>query len=125
MKPAKDNFITGRLKGAKYAFKGACILLKTESSIQAQFTIAIGLTFAGLYFNISTTEWIFQILAIGLVMSIEGINTAIEEIADFIHPELHPKIGLIKDIAAGAVFIAAIAGSIVGLIIYVPKIIAL
>ena len=63
-----------------------------------------------------------QILAISLVMSMEGINTAIEEIANFIHPERHDKIGLIKDIAAGAVFIASVFACIVGLIIYLPKI---
>ena len=55
-------------------------------------------------------------------MSIEGLNTAIEEIANFIHPEYHDKIGYIKDVAAGAVFIAAIFASVIGLIIYLPKI---
>jgi diacylglycerol kinase (ATP) len=63
-----------------------------------------------------------QVLAIGIVMSIEGLNTAIEEIADFIHPEQHNKIGFIKDIAAGAVFIASVSAIIAGLIIYIPKI---
>ena len=77
------------MKGAKYACKGALILLRTEASIQVQFTIAILLTIAGFYFEISSTEWMFQILSIGLIMSIEGLNTAIEEIADFIHPEFH------------------------------------
>jgi diacylglycerol kinase (ATP) len=125
MKPIQENFITNRINGAKYAIKGAFILLKTESSIQAQFSIAILLTCAGFYFNISTTEWMFQILAIGIVMSIEGLNTAVEEIADFIHPDFNHKIGLIKDIAAGAVFIAALAGLILGMVIYVPKIMAL
>lgn len=80
------------------------------------------LTIAGFYFNISKTEWLAQILAIGLVISIEGVNTAIEEVANFIHPEFHSKIGFIKDIAAGAVFIAAFFASIVGLIIYLPKV---
>ena len=63
-----------------------------------------------------------QIAVIALIMTIEGINTAIEEIADFVHPEYHEKIGLIKDISAGAVFIFAIAAVIIGLIIYIPKI---
>jgi len=112
------------MKGAKYALKGAFILLRTEASIQVQFAIATILTIAGFYYKISATEWMFQIFSIGLIMSIEGLNTAIEEIADFIHPEFHNKIGLIKDIAAGAVFIAAIAAITVGLIIYIPKIIA-
>jgi len=125
MTKQKDSFILGRMKGAKYALKGALILLRTEASVQVQFTIATLLTIAGFFFKISTTEWMFQVFSIGLIMSIEGLNTAVEEIADFIHPEFHNKIGLIKDIAAGAVFISAIAATIIGLIIYIPKIIAL
>lgn len=118
----KESFFINRLKSVGYAFKGAILLLKTEASIKIQFVIAILVTVAGFYYNISSTEWILQLLAIGLVMSIEGVNTAIEEIADFMHPEQHEKIGLIKDIAAGAVFIASIFASIIGLIIYIPKI---
>ncbi|WP_298494005.1 diacylglycerol kinase family protein [uncultured Algibacter sp.] len=120
--PKKESFLINRLKSVGYAFKGAVLLLKTEASIKIQFFIALIVTAAGFYFNISTIEWIVQILAIGLVMSVEGINTAIEEIANFIHPERHYKIGLIKDIAAGAVFIASVFASIIGLIIYLPKI---
>lgn len=97
------------------------ILLKTEASIQIQFFIAIVVTIAGFYFNISSTEWIMQSFAIGMVMSIEGVNTAIEAIADFVQPEYNKKIGVIKDIAAGAVFIAAIAATSIGLLIYIPK----
>ena len=58
---------------------------------------------------------------IGLVMSIEGMNTAVEYIANFIHPEYHEKIGLIKDVAAGAVFIASVIAVIVAGLIYLPK----
>jgi diacylglycerol kinase (ATP) len=65
---------------------------------------------------------LFQTLAIGLVMSVEGLNTAIEKIADFIHPDYHERIGFIKDIAAGAVFFAGITAIVIGLIIYVPYI---
>ena len=66
-------------------------------------------------------EWLFQTLAIGLVLSIEGLNTAVEKVADFIHPEYHTKIGFIKDIAAGAVFFAAMTAIAIGLMIYLPK----
>ncbi len=118
----KDPFIINRLKSIGYAFKGMLFLLKTEASIKIQFCIAIIVTIAGLYYNISNTEWIMQCFAIGLVMSIEGVNTAIEAIADFVHPEYHQKIGIIKDVAAGAVFIAALAASTIGLFIYIPKI---
>lgn len=117
----KEPFIINRLKSVGFAFKGMLILIKTESSIKIQVAIAIITTITGFYFEISTTEWLFQIAMIGLVMSIEGVNTAVEYIADFIHPDHHPKIGLIKDVAAGAVFIAAVVASIVGCIIYIPK----
>ena len=119
--PKKESFLVNRLKSVGYAFNGALLLLKTEASIKIQLAIALIVTVAGFYYNISTTEWIVQLLAIALVMSLEGVNTAIEEIADFIHPERHEKIGLIKDIAAGAVFIASVFSSIIGLIIYLPK----
>ena len=118
----KDNFIINRLKSVGYAFKGAIFLLKTEASIKIQFVIALIMTIAGFYYNISTTEWIIQILAIGLIISIEALNTAIEKISDFIHPEQHSKIGFIKDVAAGAVFIASISAIIIGFIIYYPKV---
>ncbi len=118
----KDSFIFNRIKSVKYAFKGAYLLITTEASIKVQFFIGVIMTVLGFYYKISTTEWVIQILTIALIMSIEGINTAIEEIADFIHPEYHKKIGLIKDIAAGAVFIFAIASIIIGCIIYIPKV---
>jgi len=118
----KESFLVNRLKSIGYAFKGAVLLLKTEASIKIQFGIAVVLTFVGFYYEISLTEWIIQLLCIGIVMSIEGVNTAIEEIADFMHPEHHEKIGFIKDIAAGAVFIASIFAIIIGFIIYLPKI---
>lgn len=117
----KNSFLYKRMKGVGYAFKGAFMLLKYEASIQAQAFIAIVVTIAGFYFEISSTEWLIQILTIAVVMGIEGANSAIEEIADFIHPEHHPKIGYIKDVAAGAVFFAAIAAIIIACIIYIPK----
>lgn len=118
----KDSFFIKRLKSIGYAFKGAFMLITTEASLKVQFVIGILVTIAGFYYELSTTEWIIQTLTIALIMSIEGLNTAIEELSDFIHPERHPKIGLIKDLAAGAVFIFAVAAVIVGIIIYVPKI---
>ena len=116
------EFITGRIRGGGYAIKGAWLLIKNEPSIQVQLCIAIAVTFAGFYFDITATEWLCQILAIGLVMAAEGLNTAMEKIADFMHPDFHNKIGEIKDVAAGAVFFAALTAIIVGVIIYIPYI---
>jgi diacylglycerol kinase (ATP) len=119
----KDNTLfTGRMKSVKYAFQGAVKLITTEHSIMVQFSIGILMTIGGFYFHINTNEWLIQTMAIGLVMSIEGLNTAVEKIADFIHPNYHERIGFIKDIAAGAVFFAALTAIAIGLIIYIPKI---
>lgn len=118
------EFITGRIRGGGYALKGAWLLIKNEHSIQVQVTLAIVVTIAGFYFDITATEWMFQIMAIGLVICTEGLNTAAEKIADFIHPDYHIKIGQIKDVAAGAVFFAALIAVIIGVIIYLPYLMA-
>lgn len=117
----RNSYIGKRIRGGGYAIKGAFLLLKTEHSIQVQALIGIIMTGIGFYFEISSTEWMFQIFAIGFVMATEGLNTAVEKLADFVHPEFHIKIGFIKDVAAGAVFFAAITAVIIGCIIYIPK----
>ena len=122
----KDNrFVKGRLKSVEYSVIGAWKLVTSEHSIMVQFGLGVVVTIAGFYFNISATEWMLQIFAVGLVLAIEGANTAVEKICDFIHPDFHSKIGFIKDIASGAVFFAALAAIAVGTIIYYPKVAAL
>jgi diacylglycerol kinase (ATP) len=119
----KDNkFVRGRIKSVSYSVIGAYRLVTSEHSIIVQFFIGLAVTAAGFYFDISATEWMLQTLAIGLVMAIEGANTAVEKICDFIHPDFNPKIGVIKDIASGAVFFAAVAAIVIGAIIYYPKV---
>ena len=120
--PKETSYFFKRLKSIVHAFNGALTLLKTEASIQVQSVIAVLVTIAGFYFEISKMEWIIQCLAIGMVLGIEGLNSAIEAIADFIHPEHNKKIGLLKDIAAGSVFFVAIAAIIAGILIYFPKV---
>ena len=118
----KDNtFFSGRFKSMGFAIKGAYKLITTEHSVMVQSSLAVIMIIAGFYFDINRYEWIMQILAFGLVLSIEGLNTAVEKIADFIHPEFHDRIGFIKDIAAGAVMFAALAAIAVGMLIYIPK----
>ena len=118
----KDNsFFSGRLKSVGFAVKGAFKLITTEHSVMVQSSLAVLMTVAGLYFKIDRYEWMMQILAFGLVLGVESLNTAVEKIADFIHPEYHERIGFIKDIAAGAVMFAALAAIAIGLLIYVPK----
>ena len=115
------TFLTGRFKSMGFAFKGAIKLITTEHSVMVQSCLAVVMIIAGFYFEISHEEWLIQTLAIGLVLGIEGLNTAVEKVADFIHPEYHERIGFIKDIAAGAVFFAAMNAIAIGCIIYIPK----
>lgn len=110
------------MNGVRHALRGAILLVRTEASIKAQIFIAMLVTIAGFHYEISKTEWIFQIMAIVLVLGIEGLNTAVEKISDYIQPEFDKKIGFIKDISAGAVLFVSIGGLIVGFIIYLPKI---
>ncbi len=121
MKKPEDSFFKGRLRSLKFAFKGAWLLVSTEASIKVQIAIAILVSILGFIMQLTAQEWLFQCLAIGLVLVVESLNTAIEKLCDFIHPDFHKRIGFIKDISAGAVAFAAIIAIIIGLIIYLPK----
>lgn len=122
MKNPNDGFVKGRLRSIKFALKGMWLLLMTEDSIKVQFFVAVLAIVLGFYFDISATEWMLQLLVIGLVLVAEAMNTAVEKVADFIHPDYHEKIGFIKDIAAGAPAIAALISLCIAGIIYIPKI---
>ncbi|AYN68218.1 diacylglycerol kinase family protein [Euzebyella marina] len=118
----KETFVENRIKSVGFALRGALLLIRTEASIKIQVALAVLVTIAGFYYQISNTEWILQVLAISLVVGIEGANTAIEKICDFIHPDFDERIGFIKDVSAGAVMLVSIGAIIVGLIIYLPKV---
>lgn len=125
MKNPNDSFLKGRLRSLKFALKGMWLLITTEDSIKVQVSCAVLISIAGFYFDISKTEWMIQLLAIGLVLVAEAANTAVEKLSDFVHADFHKKIGFIKDIAAGAPSFAAIIALIISGIIYIPKISAL
>lgn len=117
--------ISKRLKSFKYAFNGLRILIKEEHNARIHLFATICVIIAGLFFNISMNEWIGVIFSIGLVFSLEIINSSIENIADFISPEKHEMIKKIKDLSASGVLISAITALIIGLIIFIPKILKL
>ncbi len=119
---SEDGFIRGRLRSFRYAFRGLWLLVRTEHSIMVQLSVAFAVCAAGFWMGLSTTEWILQVMAIALVLVAEGLNTAIEKLCDFVHPEWDERIGRIKDISAGAVTFAALAAVLVGFLIYFPKI---
>lgn len=111
-----------RIKSFIHAFNGLKMAFRKEPNFRIHAVTTIMVIAAGLYFKLSTTEWLAIIIVIGLVLVTELLNTAIENIADFISPERHEKIKTIKDIAAAAVLISAIVALVVGLLIFIPKI---
>ena len=115
------GFVRGRVRGGFIALKGAFLFVTTEHSGMVQFTLAVLLSFAGYYYHITKTEWMFHIIVLGLVLATEALNTAVEKLCDFVHDEHHHKIGFIKDIAAGAVWFSAIAALAVELLIFYPR----
>ncbi len=110
------------LKSFKYAFEGIFTGIKEEQNMKIHITIMILVIIFGIMLKISKTEWIICIILFGLVISMELINTAIENTVDLITKEKNEQAKIAKDVAAGAVLVSAIASAIIGLIIFVPKI---
>lgn len=119
------RFITGRIKSIGYAVKGAILLLTSEDAVITHLVSSVIFMGLGFYFDIDSSHWLAQCLAYGLLFSTEGLNTAVEKICDFIHPDFHPKIGEIKDISAGAVTFAYITLLVVLSVIYIPHLYSL
>lgn len=109
----------------KYAFEGVFTALKTEKNMKIHIIIMILVIIFGIILKINKIEWIICIILFGFVISLELINTSIENTVDLITIEKNQKAKIAKDVAAGAVLIAAITSVIAGLIIFVPKIISL
>jgi diacylglycerol kinase (ATP) len=107
------------------AARGIVYLFKSQNNVRIELLIAIFVIIAGFVFRINHSEWLIILLCIALVLGLEGINTAIEILADKVHPNFDPEIGKVKDVAAGATLIASIVAAIIGFIIFVPKIIIL
>lgn len=109
----------------KYAVNGIFSVIKTEKNMQIHLSITALVILLGLLLHISSSEWLVVIICIGLVLSMETVNTALEELVNLISPEKNFKAGLIKDMAAGAVLISAIISVVIGIIIFLPKILNL
>ena len=120
---SKNRFsLSKRLKSFVFAFRGILQVLTKEHNFWIQCVIAIIVVVSGFFFGISRMEWLFVVLAIGLVLSAEIFNTAIESLVDFISPDFNRKAGLIKDIAAGAVLLVAITAAVIGCLVFIPYI---
>jgi len=123
MKTKQTFSILKRIKSFSHAFAGLKILLREEHNAWIHVAATVCVLFAGFIFDISAVEWMVIVLCIALVFALELVNSAIENLADFVSPQKNETIKKAKDLSAAAVLIVAIGALIVGLIIFIPKII--
>jgi|SRR5215471_7879780 len=114
--------LNARLKSFRYAFEGLTAFLAAEHNAIIHLLITISVFIAAAFFGLSKGEWIAIILATGVVWAAELFNTAIEKLSDLLSEDFHPGIKYIKDVSAAAVLIVAVAAFLIGLIIFLPKI---
>ncbi len=112
------SFLKNFLNSFRYAFRGIWSILFSERNMRVHLFAAIIVIAFGVYFKITTTEWCIVAICIGMVMSAEIFNSALELLTDLVKPEQHPIAGKVKDAAAGAVLITALSAAVVGILIF-------
>lgn len=117
--------MTARVNSFKYAIEGIKTALKDQPNFKIHLLLALAAIILSFVFNIGQIEWLIVILTIGIVISLELTNTAIEEVVNSFTDQVHPSAKKAKDVAAGAVLIASILAICVGCIIFLPHLIKL
>ena len=121
----RDKGIKRTINSFKYAFNGLIDTYRTEQSVWIYIPVALIVILIGFYLKINTTEWLIIILILGIILSLELINTALEAVVDLATEKYHPLAKKAKDTVSAAVLIFAVTSVIIGLIIFIPKIILL
>lgn len=112
--------LIARLRSFACAMQGLVQLVRTQPNARLHLLAACLVCAAGIYLGLSRAEWLWMTVAIVLVWSAEAFNTALEQLADALHPEQHPGIGRAKDMAAAAVLIAAVGAAVIGMLVFMP-----
>lgn len=107
-------------KSFSFALTGIKAALLMERNMRIHFFVSLVVIGCSILFSISKLEWLFVILAIGGIFSLELMNTAVERVVDLITEEYHPLAKQAKDLAAGAVFIYAIIAVVIGIMVFTP-----
>jgi diacylglycerol kinase (ATP) len=122
----KEPFsLAERLKSFGHAFRGLAQLVKAEHNFRIHLVATILVVLAGILLNINTAEWLIIIITIGIVLVAEALNSAVEHLCDKVSPGEDQQIKKIKDMLAAAVLISAVMAVIIGIIIFLPHILAL
>ena len=115
---------TGRIRSFSFAIKGIAIMLRSQHNAWIHAAATIAVVAAAIFFRVSRTEWCWLVLAIVAVWTAEALNTAFEFLTDVASADFHPIAGQAKDVAAGAVLIAAIGSVIIGVLVLGPHMLA-
>ncbi|MCE9521492.1 MAG: diacylglycerol kinase family protein [Alphaproteobacteria bacterium] len=121
----KRFLIVDRVKSLGFAFTGIATMIRTQHNAWIHLASTLTVVSAGIWFGVSREEWAWLVLAIVAVWTAEALNTAFELMCDVASPEFHPLVKQAKDVAAGAVLIAAFGATIVGLLVFAPRLIVL
>lgn len=126
MKTVQKRF-SWKKRAASFGFaaKGIATFVRNEHNAWIHLSAFALVVTAGFFFQITHTEWMLIAIVSGMVLAAEGFNTAIEYLCNRVNTGHDEAIGKVKDIASGAVLITAISAAIVGLIIFVPYLLAL
>jgi len=103
------------------AFRGIGFMLREEAHMRFHLTAALGVVVGGAAFRVPLESWAALIFAITLVLLAETLNTAVEAVLDLVEPDHHPLVGVVKDLAAGAVLVASLGATIIALLVFVPE----
>jgi diacylglycerol kinase (ATP) len=114
---------TGRIRSFKYAFRGIGTMIRSQHNAWIHAVATLAVVFAGLFWGIGRDEWNWIVLAIVSVWTAEALNTAFEFLVDVTNPTFHPLVRKAKDVAAGAVLIAAVGSVTIGVLIFGPHLI--
>jgi len=114
-----------RIASFGYAFKGLATLIVSQPNARIHLLATLLVLSAGSYFDLQRWEWVSIVLAVALVLAAEAVNTALEFLTDLVSPDYHRLAGKAKDVAAAAVLLAAIGAACVGILIFLPYVVAL
>ncbi len=120
-----SSYLSARLRSFGHAFRGLKVLLQTQHNARIHALATVLAVAAGALLGISPAEWALIALAVVCVWASEALNTSIESVVDLVSPELHPLAAKAKDVAAGAVLVAAIGSVIVGVLVFGPHMLKL
>lgn len=114
------RYLVQRIRSLKHAIHGIALMVRTQHNARIHLAATLVVLGAGLAFGLTRLEWLWIVVAVMAVWTAEGFNTALELLADAAAPGSRPLVGRAKDVAAGAVLIAAVAAAVIGMLVFGP-----